>query len=344
MDLQKKSKEATIILLTSLTGISWRQVEHMVDKISEDETGFDQVLVQLDKCFKYDDRVEMPRALEKFFYGSTRRGDQSLMQYCADYGEARHELEKHKITLPDTVSGWLLLRRSSLTYEQRQMVQTQCASLEEVKVEEAMYYLCGQDFRGRSDVRWGANAQAAKLHQPWPRRQHAYAAEEAYEMVDEEFMEDDYIQDYAETEDAYYEDTMDQDYDTAWENYEADDNTEETYHQADELQCNYDGAMEEAYAAYLDARRHPPAPDAAGGGPSSQRPVFPGGKSKSKGKGKKKGFSFKGKGRNANPPQKRSIPSRTSAFFGGSATCFVCGKAGHLAAQCPNGSPTSKGN
>jgi hypothetical protein len=45
MDLQKKSKEATINLLTSLSGISWRQVEHMVDKVSEDETGFDQVLV-----------------------------------------------------------------------------------------------------------------------------------------------------------------------------------------------------------------------------------------------------------------------------------------------------------
>ena len=133
----------------------------MVDKVSEDETGFDQVLVQLDKCFKYDDRVEMPRALEKFFYGSTRRGDQSLMQYCADHREARRELEKHKITLPDTVSGWLMLRRSSLTYEQRQMVQTQCTSLEEVKVEEAMYYFFGQDYRGRSDVRWGANAQAA---------------------------------------------------------------------------------------------------------------------------------------------------------------------------------------
>ena len=32
MELQKKNKEATINLLTSLSGISWRQVEHMVDK------------------------------------------------------------------------------------------------------------------------------------------------------------------------------------------------------------------------------------------------------------------------------------------------------------------------
>ena len=47
----------------------------MVDKVSEDESGFDQALVQLDKYFKYDGRVEMPRALEKFFYRSTRRGE-----------------------------------------------------------------------------------------------------------------------------------------------------------------------------------------------------------------------------------------------------------------------------
>jgi len=57
----------------------------------------------------------MPRALEKFFYGATRRGDQNLMQYCADHREARRELEKHQIAIPDSISGWLLLRRSSLT-------------------------------------------------------------------------------------------------------------------------------------------------------------------------------------------------------------------------------------
>eukprot|EP00435_Cladocopium_sp_Y103_P034798 s485_g9.t1 len=83
LEIQKKNKEATLNLLTSLTGVSWRQVEHMVDKLAEEEDGFDKVLAQLDKCFKYDDRVEMPRALERFFYGAVRRGDQTLMQYCA---------------------------------------------------------------------------------------------------------------------------------------------------------------------------------------------------------------------------------------------------------------------
>ena len=193
---QKKSKEAPLNLLTSLSGVSWRQVEHLVDKVADAEDGFQQVLSQLDRCFKYDDRVEMPRALEKFFYGATRRGDQTLMQYCADHREARRELERHKISLPDAVSGWLLLRRSSLTYEQRQMVQTHCSSLDEIKVEESLYYLFGQDYRGRSDVRWGANATPAKLHQRWPRRQHAYNMDEVYEHDEDlEHYEEDFNQD-----------------------------------------------------------------------------------------------------------------------------------------------------
>ena len=66
---------------------------------------------------------------------------------------------------------------------------------------------------------------------------------------------------------------------------------------------------------------------------------------KSRGKGKSKGSSSKGRGKSSNPPRKGSPASRASAYFGGSATanCFICGKAGHLAAQCPSGSPASKG-
>ena len=67
MEIQKK-EEACINLMTSLTGIAWRQIEHLVDKASEDKDGFDLILRQLDQTFKYDDQVEMPRAFEKFFY------------------------------------------------------------------------------------------------------------------------------------------------------------------------------------------------------------------------------------------------------------------------------------
>ena len=37
LDLQKKPKEATLNLLTSLTGVSWRQIEHLVDKVADED-------------------------------------------------------------------------------------------------------------------------------------------------------------------------------------------------------------------------------------------------------------------------------------------------------------------
>ena len=52
--------------MTSLSGIAWRQIEHLVEKASEAEDGFGMILAELDKTFKYDDQVEMPRAFEKF--------------------------------------------------------------------------------------------------------------------------------------------------------------------------------------------------------------------------------------------------------------------------------------
>ena len=77
---RKKPKEAVINLLTSLSGVSWKQVEHNVETYIEDKDGFDKVLAVLDQAFKYDDRVEMPRALEKFFYTMGRRSDQTLIR------------------------------------------------------------------------------------------------------------------------------------------------------------------------------------------------------------------------------------------------------------------------
>ena len=62
MTLQSKAKEATINLLTSLTGVAWRQVEHRVDELADDATRFEKTLKLLDVAFKYDSRVEAPRA------------------------------------------------------------------------------------------------------------------------------------------------------------------------------------------------------------------------------------------------------------------------------------------
>ena len=150
-DLNKKSREATINLMTSLSGIAWRQIEHLVDKASEAEDGFTLILNELDKTFQYDDQVEMPRAFEKFFYGVSRRDGQTLINYVADHREYLMEVEKHGVKIPDKVSGWLLLRRAGLTMEQKQLVQGRAKDMDLNGVTEALYFLFGQDYKGKTN-------------------------------------------------------------------------------------------------------------------------------------------------------------------------------------------------
>ena len=55
-----------------------------MDSVSEASDGVDRVLKALDAAFQYDNRVEMPRPLKKFFfYQLSRKSDQTLLAYCA---------------------------------------------------------------------------------------------------------------------------------------------------------------------------------------------------------------------------------------------------------------------
>ena len=190
MKLQKKPIEATINLLTSLTGVAWRQVQHLSETATESEEGFQIVLETLDKAFKYDDRVEMPRALEKFFYGLTRRPDQTLLSFCSDHREALREVEKHGIKIPTEVEGWILLRRSILSMEQRQLIQSQVQDkFTAPGIEEAMYYLLGQDYltatRPQSRTWVRAVTRTAGSSAGWRRYGTAHAAEDEQDWSEE---------------------------------------------------------------------------------------------------------------------------------------------------------------
>ena len=97
MKLGKKQQEGIINLLTSLTGVVWKQVEHPAEVAPNAEDGFEQILSELEKIYKYDEKVEMPRAFEKFFYGTSRGSGQTLMAYCADHREAARDLLKYGV-------------------------------------------------------------------------------------------------------------------------------------------------------------------------------------------------------------------------------------------------------
>ena len=299
MQLQKKPVEGIINILTTMTGTAWKQLEPQADALSEDKEGFSKLIAVLDRTFKYDDRVEQPRAFEKFFYSLSRRPDQTLMSYCADHREALREVQKHNISLPAEVTGWLLLRRSGLSQEQKQLVQSQCgATLGETKVEEAMYFLFGQDFRGRStyDHRgkpYNAPRSAGKNAYKWQKK----GSQAAYAATDDDPDLQDYEEFYEVDEaDAYFGDWPD---DPEEVNYEEDE-LEEVLHQEDDMPDVDDPEWEEAYASYLDARRrfaelktnrgYYPVVALADPSPSSsaqsQRPYPPKGKGSKSSKGK----------------------------------------------------------
>ena len=85
------------------------------------------------------------------------------------------EIEKHNVVIPDKVAGWLLLRRAGLTFEQKQMVQSRASDLSQSGVTEALYFLFGQDYRGKTSEgrQWkagkGYNTNAARRR---PRQSH----------------------------------------------------------------------------------------------------------------------------------------------------------------------------
>ena len=360
MDLQKRPKEATINLLTSLTDIAWRQVEHLATSAPEAADGFDQVLRVLDKTFKYDDRVEMPKAIDRFFYQLGRRNEQTLMSYTADYREAYRDLQKHKITLPDAVCAWILLKKSGLSAEQRQMVMTQVGTeMTEANVEEAFYLLYGQDYRGRANFAASTGRGKGKGSKPWyPRRNQAYHVndfEETYDAADDAAY-------YENVETFDYEDDDAHDYDEDFDGEDAfeyndmspqsnsyDENNDAYY----EFPEGEDPEAEEAFATYLDARRRfaeiksnrgfwpvvAMNPEAASPS-SSQRPFTPSTNRKGASKSSK---GYGGKSRQTRPPpQKGDAKSRGKAATGTTTlTCFKCNQPGHTAANCPRNTSTS---
>ena len=345
MKLNKKPVEATINLLTSLTGNAWRQVQHLSESATESEEGFQTVLEALDKAFKYDDRVEMPRALDKFFYGLVRRPDQTLLSYCSDHREALRDIQKHGITLPAEVEGWILLRRSGLSQEQRQLIQAQVQDkFTPERIEETMYFLFGQDYRttARPQTRtwFRSGAKTAPSSGGWRRYGAAHAAEDDQDWPDD--WDQDLDSGYTIHEEQY-DQSVEQEED--FQDWTLDDQLDEEALFQEEPGDEDTEEVEEAYATYLDARKrlaeaklsrgfYPVVALAPGSdGPTPSPSQFPLATPANKGaKAKGKGPVGKGsKGKN-----KGSGKSHGKAAARAKATtCLRCGQPGHWAAQCP---------
>ena len=156
MVLSKRASEGVLNLIGSQTGTAWSLLEDFPLDNLELESTFNAVLKILDAAFQYDDRVQLPSDFEAYFMRFQRKHGQTLLAYCTEHEELIKRLDRHKVTLPGTIQGWLILRRAGLK-----------------KVIETLYLLFGQDFketpgrpaddRGSKPMRLGEAACAYEL-------------------------------------------------------------------------------------------------------------------------------------------------------------------------------------
>jgi len=146
MKLSKRPGESVLNIVGSLTGSAWRLLEDFDIADAEKETAFQDILKILDKHFQYDDRVQLPSDFDSYF-GLVRKQGQTLLNYVTDHDDQLKKLERHGIQLPAEVQGWHLLRKCSLTKEQRQMITLKAPTLEKNAIVEALYLILGQDHK-----------------------------------------------------------------------------------------------------------------------------------------------------------------------------------------------------
>ena len=333
MTLSKRQGEAILNLLGSLSGVAWKLCEDFNLDKAEDPGALDEILKTLDGSFQYDANVEMPADFASYFEHLSRKPGQTLLNFVTDHDDRLKQIEKHGVKLPIQIQGWFLLAKAALTREQRQMIMTQAASLDRAKVQQAMFAILGQNYKGGGQMlrdRWNrANSGKGRSY-------YAGDDEEANYEWDETLYEED---------DAYYmEDDGNYD-DSWWETFDSD----AVYYQddGDEPEQEFDTEeFDEAYASHVDARKRfndlklsrgflpvVALQDSAASSSSTtsqQRPY--------KGMGKGKKGKSKGKGRGSTyrfdrAPAKQPDP-KGRARSALAPACMRCGSSSHKTAQC----------
>lgn len=256
MNMSKRGHEAILNLIGSLTGTAWKVAENYdledLEK-KKPEEHFDKLLKLLDTAFEYDSRVQLPADFDRYFVSLQRRPGQTLLQYVTEHDECLRRLSDHKIDLPRAVQGWHLLRKAGLTREQKQLIMTQAPTLDRMKVQEAMYLVLGQDHK----------AATSDHRRPFRGK----GKGKGYVAEDEED-NDSFIDDEAMDNHGYYEQSWDDswhDGGTPWETdeiYYMDGDEASTFdddaayfQEEQHVDMPYVEEFDEAYAAYVDARK-----------------------------------------------------------------------------------------
>ena len=145
--MAKREGEGLLNIIGSLSGTAWKLLVNYPTEDIEKSGAFEKILTILDKVFENDKTVQLPSDFDKCFTGLHPRRGQSLLEYTTEHDHLYNKLSDHNVALPGKVQGWHLLRRAGLTKEQGQLVTAQAPSMERNEVQEAIFFILGQDHK-----------------------------------------------------------------------------------------------------------------------------------------------------------------------------------------------------
>lgn len=111
-------------LVEHLAGEAEELMEQLpIEKIVAD-TGYKNVLSLLDDKYKELGGHELQRVLKEFFYGIIIKPQETYRNFIIRLDTSYRAMLRHKVTLPDEVRGWFLLRKLALDGTAEAMVLT----------------------------------------------------------------------------------------------------------------------------------------------------------------------------------------------------------------------------
>ena len=248
MKLQKHTEESILNIIGLLQGTAWKLVEGFdLDKIDKEGT-FDDLMKLLDNAFRSDSRVRLPQDFDAYFSHLSGKPGETLLSYVTEHDEKLRKVQEHGIQIPDEVQGWLLLKKSNVTKEQKQMIITQAPKMEKLRIQEAVYLILGQDHRSAvsHDHRRPGSGRLFRRGAYTAADQYDDDDDDHYDVDDEAYVEYEYDPEYMAADDSWVDDSQ-VDADAAYYENAEYDATEDAEYDVE--------AYDEAYAAYLDARR-----------------------------------------------------------------------------------------
>ena len=139
--------EGALLMLQLLEGHAWTACESIeIESFEDAEDPFEDILQALDKLYHYDDQVELPNRIEKFFQEFGRLKGENLQEYLLRHQQEVSRLKELGVELPDMIVGWHMLARSGVPPWQLPTVRSACKQrLSSDKVREALVMMFGAD-------------------------------------------------------------------------------------------------------------------------------------------------------------------------------------------------------